>query len=155
MKWLADIIRNDDLDRLWAERGNPAFMAEFELLAVLIAFKAWGHLMAGQRVCCLLKIDSQAAQGAITKLASPSPVCNALAAELSLTLEHLNVKLLTDHIRTGNNVEADALSRLAEDRSVPQSLRGIGATPPPDRKDVYRIMEARARAQCPATEVAQ
>ena len=65
------------------------------------------------------------------------------------------MKLLTDHIRTGNNVEADALSRLAEDKSVPQSLRGIRTTPPPDRKDVYRIMEARARTQCPAREVAQ
>jgi hypothetical protein len=143
MGWVADIIRNIDLRVLGATRGDPAFMAEFEMLAVLMAFKVWGRRLQGHRVTCLLQVDSQAAQGAISKLASPSPVCNALAAELSLVLESCNIQLLTDHIRSEANLEADALSRLAEGKKVPQCLRGIKATPPPDRTTLYRVMQQR------------
>jgi hypothetical protein len=122
-------------------------MAEFEMLAVLAAFKVWSKRLQGHRVTCLLQVDSQAAQGAIDKLASPSPVCNALAAELSLVMENCNIQLLTDHIRSEANLEADALSRLSEGKCVPQCLRGIKATPPPDRATLYRVMHSRHKLE--------
>ena len=106
-------------------------MAEFELLAVLLAFHAWRGRLRGHRVTLILQTDSQAAKGALDKLSSASPICNALAAELSLLQEFHNINLLTDHIRTEINLEADALSRLAEDSKVPGCLRGIKATPAP------------------------
>ena len=41
LAWMADIIRLRDLELFGATAGDPKWMAEFELLAVLLAFHAW------------------------------------------------------------------------------------------------------------------
>ena len=92
-----------------------------------------------------MQTDSQAAKGALDKLSSASPICNALAAELSLLQEFHNINLLTDHIRTEINLEADALSRLAEGSKVPGCLHGIKATPAPQRNEVYQVLHLKAK----------
>ena len=145
MAWMADIIRIRDLELFGATKNDPKWMAEFELLAVLLAFHAWRDRLRGHRVTLILQTDSQAAKGALDKLSSASPICNALAAELSLLQEFHNIHLLTDHIRTEINLEADALSRLAEGSRVPACLRGIKATPAPDRQVVYQLLHLKAK----------
>ena len=145
MAWMADVIRIRDLELFGATKNDPKWMAEFELLAVLLSFHAWKDRLRGHRVTLILQTDSQAAKGALDKLSSASPICNALAAELSLLQEFHNINLLTDHIRTEINLEADALSRLAEGSRVPACLRGIKATPAPDRQAVYQLLHLKAK----------
>ena len=137
--WMADLIRQEDRERFGAEPNDPAWMAEWELFAVLAALHVWQGRLRGHRLTCLMHVDSQAAIGAVAKLSSPSQVCNYISAEISLLLESCNVNLKLDHIRTEANLEADALSRLSEGKSVPRALRTIKATPPPERLKLFRV----------------
>ena len=93
----------------------------------------------------ILQTDSQAAKGALDKLSSASLICNALAAELSLLQEFHSINLLTDHVRTEINLGADALSRLTEGSKVPECLRGIKATPAPQRDEVYQVLRLKTK----------
>ena len=68
---------------------------------------------------CLMQSDSAACLGAVQELASPSPIVNYIVAEISLPFEKFNYHLKFEHYRTEVNVEADALSRLTEGKSVP------------------------------------
>lgn len=141
--WMADLIRREDRERFGAEPNDPAWMAEWELFAVLAALHVWQGRLRGHRLTCVMHVDSQAAIGAVTKLSSPSQVCNYIAAEISLLLEACNVHLKLDHIRTEANLEADALSRLSEGKSVPSALRSIKATPPPERAKLFQVWPPR------------
>ena len=145
LAWMADIIRLRDLELFGAEASDPKWMAEFELLAVLLAFHAWKERLRGHRVTLILQTYSQAAKGALDKHSGASLICNALAAELSLLQEFHTINLLTDHIRTEINLEADAISRLTEGRRVPLCLRGIKATPAPQREHVDQVLHLRAK----------
>ena len=119
---------------------DPAWMAEWEILAVLVALKTWAGQLTGQRTGFLLQMDSKAALGAALKLASPTPTVNLLAAEVSLALETLGVEVLQgEHYRGVINVEADALSRILEGKGIPRSLWHLKATTVPPRSEIYSI----------------
>ena len=72
------------------------------------------------------------------KLASPKPVLNALAAEAALVLEEIGTDIVVgQHYRGILNVEADALSRLTEGKSIPASLAHLQASKAPARDDRF------------------
>ena len=98
-------------------------MGEFELLRTLVSLHVWGERLRGMTGAFIVQADSSAALGAALKLASPRPLMNALAAEISLVLERFSIeRLLGDHYRGSINVEADALSRLWEGAKIPPLL---------------------------------
>ena len=74
------------------------------------------------------------------KLASPRPLVNAVAAEITLMLEATRADLLVpQHFRGVLNVEADALSRLNEGKEVPRRLTHVHREVPPVRnEDFYK-----------------
>ena len=74
------------------------------------------------------------------KMASPRPLVNALAAEISLTLEELRADVLVgEHLRGILNVQADALSRLTEGKQMPKELKGVKERAPPPRDDEFYL----------------
>ena len=139
--WWADIIRKEDVTRLSIEIGNPAFMTEVELLAVLISLRVWGSTyLFNQRAAFILQMDSESALRVTAKLASPVPTVNAIAAEVALALEEFNLEELQGrHFRNVLNIEADALSRLTEGKKVPGALKGIKMTSVPTRDQMYKL----------------
>ena len=120
--------------------SDPAFMAEWELLTVLISLHTWRTHLTGKRAGFLLQMASKAALGAALKLASPTPSVNLIAADIAFTLELLNIERLAgEHFRGTVNVEADALSRLLEGKEIPRSLWGIKASRVPPRSSIYLV----------------
>ena len=128
-----------DLERFGAIAGAPDWMAEFELYAILASLHVWQTELTKAKAGWVVQADSQAALGAALKLASPKPLVNALAAEISLQLEVLGADLvLGEHWRNALNVEADALSRLAEGKPLPDSLSHLVQSPTGDRSKWFR-----------------
>ncbi len=88
----------------------------------------------------VVQMDSASALNVALKLASSVPTVNYLAAELSLLMEDMDIEALEgSHYRGVLNVEADALSRLAEGKKVPRSLAHIKMTPRPLRDLVFQL----------------
>ena len=109
----ADELTTQDFVRFSAVRGDPAWQAEWELLAILVSLHAFEKEVSAARFLVKVQSDSMAALGVALKLASPRHLMNALAAELALKLEDVGAEfILTEHIPGVHNVEADALSRL-------------------------------------------
>ena len=130
----ADEISDTGRRRFHARAGESAFMPEFELLAILISLKAFEPELRGKRSGFAVQADSQSALGAALKLSSPRPLMNALAAEIALQLERLHSDvLLTEHFPGTLNIEADALSRLTEGKSVPTRLLPVARREAPLR----------------------
>jgi hypothetical protein len=139
--WMADIIRSDDKKIIgFPNEGDPAWMCEAELLALLLALHAWKTRLSGKRMSFIVQMDSSSALNVALKLGSSVPTVNYLAAELSLLMEELDIELLEGaHYRGILNVEADALSRLTEGKKVPRSLAQLKMTAPPSRDKVYQL----------------
>ena len=138
VEYWADDIRREDLERFGAKEGDSAFMGEFELLRILVSLHVWGPKLRGMSGAFVVQADSQAALGAALKLASPRPLMNAIAAEISLVLERFEIEKLTgDHYRGSINVDADALSRLREGAEIPSSLLNTPRVGVPPRSDNF------------------
>ena len=132
-------FNKEDFAIFGTKAGEPRFMAEYELLTMFVAACVWQHHLNTNRAAWLIQADSKAALGAALKLASPQPLVNALAAELSLQLECVRADIvLTEHWRNAINVEADALSRLAEGKVLPDCVRGLAPTPVRPRRSYFR-----------------
>lgn len=138
LAWWADVIRLSDRDMFKAPIGDPAFMAEFETLAVLISLSVWQTWLADKRITCLVQSDSSACLGAIRKLCSPSQTVNYIVAEISLRLESLNCNLCFEHYRNEVNLDADALSRLTEGKKVPAHLMHLKPAKIPSRASMFQ-----------------
>eukprot|EP00435_Cladocopium_sp_Y103_P036126 s642_g9.t1 len=121
VRWWAGPLHPTTLQELNVSAGEPGLMTVYELLAVV---HIWQRLFRQCRLGLLVQLDSESALRVAVKLASPHPVVNRLAAEMALRLESLNAEALTgQHWRNVINLEADALSRLAEGKEVPARLR--------------------------------
>ena len=71
----------------------------------------------------MAQLDSESALFVAAKLASPHPKANLVAAELALRTEQLGIEsILGQHWANSINIEADALSRLAEGKQIPKRL---------------------------------
>ena len=120
--WIAEDWGTNDLTLLKAERGNPAWQAEWELLAILIAVDTWLPHLFGQAMC-MIQTDATAALHDAQRMAGRTPAMNALAAELALRFESAQVHITPEHLSGTLNFQCDALSRISQGAEVPQVLR--------------------------------
>ena len=135
--WFTSQIQAEDLERFGQ---GPEWMAEYELLAVLLAIVTWGTLLKGWTTQFWLQMDSAPALSAALKLSSSTATVNLVAAEIALRLEALSIPQIEgEHYRGTLNIEADALSRLSEGKEVPASCVGIEASVVPPRSAVYQL----------------
>ena len=132
--WLAQEWTVDDLDFLQARIGDPAWQAEWELLAILIAVDTWLPHLRGQSTF-LLQADATAALHSAARLAGRgrTPAMNAIAVEIAIRMESAQVSLAPEHLRGALNFECDALSRLAQGAQIPEKLIGITRSSPKPR----------------------
>ena len=133
ISWLALDWGEDDLALLKAEVGNPAWQAEWELLAILIAVDTWLPRLRGE-AACLVQADATAVLFAAQRMAGRTAPMNALAAEIALRLESAQVNLNTEHFRATLNYSCDALSRLSQGAKVPQRLLTVSRCWPRPRR---------------------
>jgi len=105
-------------------KGDPAWQAEWELLAVLIAVDTWLPRLHCQAMC-LVQTDATAALHDVARMAGRTPAMNAMAAELALRFESAQVHVTTEHFNSTLNFECDALSRLSKGAAMPGALRGV------------------------------
>ena len=122
--WMALDWSPDDLAFLKAKVGDPAWQAEWELFAVLIAIDTWLPHLRGQ-AAFLLQADATAALFAAARMAGRTAAMNAIAVEIAIRLESAQVILSPEHFRGTLNFECDALSRLAQGAKVPERLLGV------------------------------
>ena len=80
-----------------------------ELLAILLAIKAFEHDLKGKTV----QVLSVAAVAYINHLGGPSPSLTALASAVWITAYELEIALSAKHLAGKENVHADHLSRLS------------------------------------------
>ena len=126
VRWWAHPLEANLLDPLGVKAGEPGKMTTYEILALLISLRTWSTHIRNHRIGVLVQLDSESALRVATKLASPHPVVNRLAAEVALCLENLRLETITgQHWRNVINIEADALSRLQEGYSVPSRLQKL------------------------------
>ena len=138
IQYWADDITKEDLKRYGSKEGDPAFMAEWEMLALLVSLVVWKESIKATKAQVVAQLDSKAAMGAALKLASPRPLVNAIAAEISLVLEEAQAEVLEpEHFRGVLNVEADALSRLREGKTIPKRLENLKKRESPTRNDSF------------------
>ncbi|CAK0883204.1 unnamed protein product, partial [Prorocentrum cordatum] len=120
--WIAEEWADADLELLHATRGDPAWQAEWELLALLVAVDCWLPRLEDEALA-LLQTDATAALFSAARLAGRTPLMNALAAELALRFESANVHVSLEHVAGTLNFECDALSRISQGAAIPRSLR--------------------------------
>ena len=98
----------DDAVTLWSHRSQ-SFL---ETLAIWLAIRTWQDVVKNIRLGLTVRSDSSAALGITGKLSSSTPAMNALAGEIALLLEELQVgDLTTQHVPSKLNKIADWLSR--------------------------------------------
>ena len=113
-----------DLRLRRAVRGDPAWQAEWEILAALVAVDVWLPRLRGQTLC-LIQMDATAALFSIMKSTGKTPVMNAMCAEIALRLECARVQTVPEHLTGTLNFDCDALSRLSTGSEIPVALRGV------------------------------
>ncbi len=125
-RWWAGTLTEELLQPLKISPGEPGRMTAYELVALLMSFHVWKHLLRRCRVSVHAQMDSESALRVLVKLASPDPTVNRLAAELALVIEQAGLDAVEgQHWRNVINIEADALSRLSEGSTVPPRLRNL------------------------------
>ena len=123
--WIAGTWEKDDLDRFKAEMGDPAWQAEWEIYATLLAIDVWLKFLWGHPLA-MLQLDATAALHSILRASGRTPAMNAIAAEIALRLEIGKIELQAEHLTGTLNFDCDALSRLAmEGKKVPQKLVSV------------------------------
>ena len=134
-----DILHEIDYHRFGAQPGDPAFQSEYELLAMLVAVKAFSPWIRGKNEISkvLLRSDNMATVTAALAYKSSSPLMVQLTAELVLELEFLGVgHVLAQHVAGSLNFLADKLSRLGADE-VPSQLKYSQLVSAPPRIDSF------------------
>ena len=123
--WIAGTWEKDDLDRLKAEIGDPAWQAEWEIYAALLAIDVWLKYLWGHPLA-MIQLDATAALHSILRASGRTPAMNAIAAEIALRLEIGKVEFQAEHLTGTLNFDCDALSRLVmEGKKVPQKLISV------------------------------
>lgn len=134
----SDGITREDCDRFAAKVGDPAWQSEWEFLAVLTSLVAFRDLVGPPDTHITIQTDNLAALTAAMKLASSAPLMNAIASEVSLQLETMQVRLaLAQHVPGTLNYVADALSRQSVGKEVPACLRSVRRVDAPIRDDAF------------------
>ena len=102
-----------------------------EALAVFLALREWGKLMASVRMGLAIRSDSTVALSLLEKAASSTPALNMLAAEMALLLERLQIgEVVLSHVPGKINILADWLSRPETRAETPDLLKEVKVTRP-------------------------
>ena len=138
LAWLASTVTEEDARRLGITIGDCAAQAVLEALAILVAVRAWAPLWMKAKARVHVRSDSQAALGALAKVASPVVAMNAVAREVALDVAASSYGLEPmswGHVSGALNHWADALSRLnaPEAKEVPAALATFEPTSVPAR----------------------
>jgi hypothetical protein len=137
-RYWACALSAEDLARFGAQVGDPAFQSEWELLAVHMALRIFGPYLNGGWMQVIVQADNTSALQAALQFKAKSPLMNFLAAEVSLELEAQGLEMLWgQHIPGADNTWADALSRLAKGKVVPEALRQCYCEQVPVRDESY------------------
>ena len=136
ISYWADDLRDEDFKRFKAQRGDPAWQNEWEMLAVLASIVAFESDIAGEKF--LLQADNMTAIEAASKYKSTRPLINTMAGELALRMDKIRTEMtMAEHIPGILNVEADALSRLSAGKVLPKELREAHRLQAPSRSDDF------------------
>ena len=150
--WFASPLQQPDLDRFSAKQGDSAHTTLWELLAVLVAIKAWRTQQVGLTVA--LRSDSLGALSIIAKGSSRNAGVALVAAELQLELAEFSVHISTlTHIPGISNSLPDSLSRLwaPEKCKIPQELKTVERTWVPLRNAEFWRSSHDKPPHCPRT----
>ena len=136
--YFGDPLHEEDFTLFGSSRGDPAYQSEYELLAVLVALKAFANLLAQAGICrVVLRCDNTAVLHTAFSYKSHSPLMAQLTAELCLELEDQQLQhLVPQHVPGLLNVLADRLSRLHE-YSIPAELQHVHRVEVPRRTSAY------------------
>ena len=136
ISYWADDLRDEDFKRFKAQRGDPAWQNEWEMLAVLASIVAFESDIAGEKF--LLQADNMTAIEAASRYKSTRPLINTMAGELALRMDKIRTEMtMAEHIPGILNVEADALSRLSVGKVLPRELREAHRLQAPSRSDDF------------------
>lgn len=131
-----DEVTEADLKLLGAQKGDPSYQTEWEMLAVWISLELFCPLLVGDDFSTqiLLRTDNTATiQAAIYHKAS-SPLMIQLAAEVALQIEAFGLlALFAQHVPGVLNEIADRLSRMGSNPVLPHQLRNVRQLWPPAR----------------------
>ena len=120
-EWMAIDWDKADLHLLQAILGDPAWQAEWELFAILLAIDSWLPHLQGKRAA-LIQTDATAALFNVERMAGRTPAMNSITAEIALRLEAADVMTTPEHVPGVLNFTCDALSRLSQGAQIPPQL---------------------------------
>ena len=123
-QWFAQEWTDSDAEIFGATLGDPAWQAEWELIALLLAVDAWIAHLRDQRAL-LVQLDATAALYTAARGAGRTPVMNAIAAEIALRMESAGATAIPEHLCGTLNFECDALSRLSQGADLPPALTTV------------------------------
>ena len=95
MSHFSDQLHEEDLRSFQARRGDPAFNALWEAMAILVALRCWAPLFTHD-TAVTVRSDSHGSLSAMAKLSSPSPSLNLVMAEMALDASELTCGLAPD-----------------------------------------------------------
>ena len=124
ISWMALQWSPKDLRLFHASVGDPAWPAEWELYAILLAVDTWLAQLRGE-AACLFQADATAALFSAARMPGRTPAMNAVAAEIALRLESAHVHIAAEHYRGVLNFHCDALSRLSQGAEIPAALASV------------------------------
>ena len=105
--WIAGSWTTLDTERFHAVVGDPAWQAEWEILAALIAIHVWLKHLWGHPLA-ILQLDATAALHSILRASGRTPAMNAVAAEVAIRLTIAQIELQGEHLSGTLNFECDA-----------------------------------------------
>ena len=142
-KALASPINEMDAKLLGFQLGESSSQGIAETLAILVALKHWGKLLAAVNVAIGVQSDSVTALALTQKFSNSNASLNFLGAELAVVCEALGLSdLLPTHLPGVANKEADFLSRpnTWATTTLPVALEGISIETPQERSAAwYRL----------------
>jgi hypothetical protein len=124
VSWCAQAWTDADRALFGAVPGDPAWQAEWELLAILMAVDVWLPLLKDE-AAFVGQSDATAALFASKRGAGRTPAMNALCAEIAIRVESAMMDFRLEHYEAVINFEADALSRLSQGTAIPARLRDL------------------------------
>ena len=135
VEWFAAPLRDGDLRRFGASRGDSANNTTWEALAILVALRVWPP---GTHVLVRVRSDSLSALRSLVRQSSRAPNLNAIAREVALdSALGLYVIGTATHIPGISNSLPDDLSRqwAPQPHAFPPELQGVpeAKVPPTDR----------------------
>ena len=128
--YFADNLTAEDEKHLHAHIGLPDFQSIWELLAIVVALRAWKHLLTFTGVF-RIRADSMVALAALHKNSSSAAALNKLLLLLSLhEVDLVGGLRFLEHVPGAANILPDLLSRLSAPGSegLPSALRGVHRT---------------------------